>query len=78
MLNSGNLNYHVEIGNFGTINPKAQVSGTVKIGNPVVVDVRAELNNNISIVDGVKIGGGLVVLKSVEKQQCFSVIYNTP
>jgi len=54
------------IGKHCFLSPRVAVAGFVKTGNQCVLGINATVIDNIFIADQVQIGGGAVVIKSIE------------
>lgn len=56
------------VGEYSHVSVGARIAGTVKLGKEVFLGVNSAIINNISVIDGVTIGAGAVVVKNIEKQ----------
>ncbi|MCL6294675.1 acetyltransferase [Jejuia spongiicola] len=67
-INVGSIIAHdSKIENHTFISPSVAIAGFVSIGKRCNIGINSTLIDNISIVDDVQIGGGTVVVKSIEK-----------
>ena len=65
---SASIDHDCFVGAYSHVSVGARVAGTVKIGKQVFLDVNCAVINNISVVDGVTIGAGAVVVKDIVKK----------
>jgi sugar O-acyltransferase (sialic acid O-acetyltransferase NeuD family) len=58
--------HHTVIGQHTFLSPRVAIAGFVKIGSKNIIGINATIIDNITTADGVQLGGGTVVIKSID------------
>ncbi len=68
LLNIGaSVSHDTQIGDYCFISPRVALAGFIQIGDYCILGINSTVIDNINITNNTQIGGGSVVIKSLEK-----------